>query len=127
MAVEPAADLGPSRGPWVQLAQVRQAFADEVRVQACDLALMTYATEALNMVAHGLSVAPDDEILTADHEYSEVQKTLAFAAKTRGAKVVVAEMPLPVTDAGAFADALLATDGLRPKILFLGLTSSTTV
>lgn len=126
MEAEPVAYLDPGRGQWARLARVRDGLAAELGASASDLALMTNATEALNVVAHSLPLGPGDEILTTDHEYSALDKTWAYVARARGARVVVAEVPLPLTDAGAMEEALLARMGPQTRVLFLSHIASAT-
>lgn len=126
MEAEPVAYLDPARGQWARLALVREALAVVLGAQASDLALMTNATEALNVVAHALPLAPGDEILTTDHEYAALDKTWGVVARARGAQVVVAEVPLPLTDAAAMEEALVAQMGPRTRVLFLSHITSAT-
>ena len=126
MEAEPVAYLDPARGQWARLGQVREMLAAELGARAQDLALMTNATEALNVVAHSLPLAPGDEILTTDHEYAALDMTWGQVARARGARLVVARLPLALTSAEAFAAALTGLMGPRVRVLFLSHISSAT-
>ncbi len=123
---QPVAFLDPARGLSAWMRDARVAMAGQLRVAADDIVGLKNATEGLNIVAQALSLQPGDEILTTDHEYAAMDKTWAYVARRTGAKVVPVTIPLPLTDAQAFTDALLS--GITPKtrVLFLSHITSAT-
>jgi isopenicillin-N epimerase len=123
---QPVAFLDPARGLSGWMRDARVAMAGQVGVDPDDIVGLTNATEALNIVAQSLRLEPGDEILTTDHEYAAVDKTFAYVARRSGARVVPVTIPLPLTDAHSFTEALLAGITPRTKMLFLSHITSAT-
>jgi isopenicillin-N epimerase len=123
---QPVAFLDPVRGLSGWMRDARVAMAAEIGADPDDIVGLTNATEALNIVAQSLILAPGDEILTTDHEYAALDKTWAYVARRSGAKVVPVTIPLPLTDAQSFSDAILAGITPRTRVLFLSHITSAT-
>lgn len=123
---QPVAFLEPARGHTARLQAVRQAVAAAVGAQADDLVGVSNATEGLNIAAQSLNLAPGDEVLTTDHEYGALEKTWAQVCRRAGARLVVAEVPLPLVSAQAFAAAIVAGMTARTRVLFLSHVTSAT-
>jgi isopenicillin-N epimerase len=123
---QPVAFLDSRRGLAPRLKAAREALAAELGTSDQNIAMVTNATVGLNVVAHSLALAPGDEILTTDHEYAALEKTWMVVAKRTGAKIVVAEVPLPLVSAEAFHDAIAAKFTDRTKVLFLSHITSPT-
>jgi isopenicillin-N epimerase len=123
---QPVAFLDSRRGLAKNLLVMREAMAAEFGTTADNIAAVTNATGGLNVVAQSIPLAPGDEILTTNHEYSALEKTWAFVARRTGAKIVVVEVPLPLTSAKAFHDAVVAGMTERTKVLFLSHITSPT-
>lgn len=123
---QPVAFLDPDRGYGAWLADTRSALAPLIGARPDDIVGFANATSALNAVARSLPLKPGDEILTTDHEYAALEKTWAFVANRTGARIVMAEVPLPLADAQAFADALMARMNDRTRVLFLSHITSPT-
>ena len=123
---QPVAFLDPARGLSGWLRDARVAMAGQVGVGPDSIVGLTNATEGLNIVAQSLRLAPGDEILTTDHEYAAIDKTFAYVARRSGARVVTVTIPLPLTDARAFTDTLVAGIAPRTRVLFLSHITSAT-
>ncbi len=123
---QPVAFLDPVRGLSDRMRDARGAMAGELGVGPDDIVGLTNATEALNIVAQSLDLQPGDEILTTDHEYAAIDKTWAYVARRTGARLVPVSIPLPLTDAQVFTDALLAGITPRTRVLFLSHITSAT-
>ena len=123
---QPVAFLEPARGHTARLRAVREAVAAEIGAQADDLVGMGNATEGLNIAAQSLALATGDEVLTTDHEYGALEKTWAHVCRSRGARVVVAEVPLPLVSAAQFAEAIIGKITARTRVLFLSHVTSAT-
>jgi isopenicillin-N epimerase len=123
---QPVAFLDPNRGLSGWMREARVAMAGQLGVDADDIVGLTNATEGLNIVAQSLHLQPGDEVLTTDHEYAALEKTWAYVARRSGAVVVPVTIPLPLTDAAAFTDALMAGITPRTKVLFLSHITSAT-
>ncbi|MGV8955371.1 MAG: aminotransferase class V-fold PLP-dependent enzyme [Cypionkella sp.] len=104
----------------------REALAAELGTGADNLVGLTNATLGLNIVAQSLDLKPGDQILTTDHEYSALEKTWAYVCRKTGAEVVSVSIPLPLTTADQFTNALIAGMTERTKVLFLSHITSPT-
>lgn len=123
---QPVAFLDPTRGLSARMRDARVALAGQLGVGPDDIVGLTNATEALNIVAQSLDLHPGDEILTTDHEYAAIDKTWAYVARRSGARVVPVSIPLPLTDARMFTDALMVGITPRTRVLFLSHITSAT-
>ena len=123
---QPVAFLDPARGLTAHLDASRAALATILNANPDDLALVTNATQGLNVVAQSLDLKPGDEILTTDHEYAALEKTWAHVCQMTGANVVQAKIPLPLTSEAAFTETLLAAITPRTRVLFLSHITSAT-
>lgn len=121
---QPVAFLG--RGLKEHLRPAREVLAAEIGAAPEDIAQVTNATTGLNVVLQSLPLRPGDEIVTTNHEYSALEKTLTYVARKTGARIVVIEPPLPLTSAGQFHDAIAAGFTERTKVLFLSHITSAT-
>lgn len=123
---QPVAFLDPLRGLSGWMRDARTAMAAEIGAMPDDLVGLTNATEGLNIVAQSLDLGPGDEILTTDHEYAALDKTWAYVSRRSGARVVHVTIPLPLTDAQSFTEAVLAGITPRTRVLFLSHITSAT-
>ena len=123
---QPVEFLDSRRGLATNLRVSREALAAEFGADPDDIAQVSNATSGLNIVIQSLPLQAGDEILTTNHEYNALEKTWAFVARRTGAKIVVVEVPLPLTSAKAFHDALVAGMNERTKIVFLSHITSAT-
>ncbi|HWJ73235.1 MAG TPA: aminotransferase class V-fold PLP-dependent enzyme [Kaistia sp.] len=123
---QPVEFLDSRRGLEANLRVARAALAAEVGASVDDIAQVTNATTGLNIALQSLPLKPGDEILTTNHEYNALEKTLAFVARRTGARIVVAQVPLPLTSAEAFHEAVLAGVTDRTRVLFLSHITSAT-
>lgn len=123
---QPVAFLDPDRGYAKWMAETRAALAEELGAEADDIVGCTNATHGLNVVAQSLPLREGDEILTTDHEYAALEKTWDYVARRTGARIVVAEVPLPLTEAAQFTDAVRAAMTDRTRVLFLSHITSPT-
>lgn len=109
-----------------RLKAVRQVLGEELGTDAGNLVPQVNSTAALNVVAQSLDLQPGDQILTTDHEYAALEKTWAYVARRTGAEIVVVEVPLPLTEAAQFTDAILSGFTERTRVLFLSHITSPT-
>ena len=123
---QPVAFLDPRRGLSQHMHAARAALAAELGTDADNLVGLTNATTALNIVAQSLDLRAGDEILTTDHEYAALEKTWAHVCAKTGARVVAVTVPLPLTSAEAFTEALTQAFTPRTRVLFLSHITSAT-
>jgi isopenicillin-N epimerase len=108
--------------------EARTVLADYVGAHSDDLVYITNVTVGLNTVARSLRLAPDDEVLSTDHEYGALDRTWRFICQKRGTRYVRQPVDLPVTDAEQIVEAIWAGVNSRTRVLFLShITSPTAI
>jgi isopenicillin-N epimerase len=105
---------------------VRGELGDFLGAPAQDLVFLPNATYAVNSVLRSFPFDPGDELLVTDHEYNACRNVLDFVAARAGCKVVVAEMPWPVSDPQDIVDAVLARVNARTRLLLIDHITSAT-
>ncbi len=73
-------------------AEVRQSAANYLGVQANDIALTDSTTMGTGLVINGLTIRPDQEMLTTEFDYYSTHRSLGYKATRSGASV--REIPL---------------------------------
>jgi isopenicillin-N epimerase len=123
---QPVEFLSSHRQLGENLRVARRAFAGELGTAEQNIAMVSNATTGLNIVAQSLRLGPGDEILTTDHEYAALEKTWKHVAARTGARIIEVEVPLPLTSAARFHDAVAKGFTERTKVLFLSHITSPT-
>ena len=80
-----------------KLKSARESFGQFVHAPASDIAFIPNVTVAINMVVHGLTWQPGDEILASDQEYGAIDNCLHHGEKLWGIKVNRATVPIPAS------------------------------
>ncbi len=93
---------------------------------APDLAFVGNATTGVNTVLRSLTFPPDSELLTTNHEYNACRNALDYVAERAGVRVVVAEIPFPLSDPQQITDAILAAASDRTRLALLDHVTSQT-
>lgn len=106
--------------------RVRAVLAEFLGADPDDLAFVVNATAGVNTVLRSLDFEPGDELLTTDHAYPACRNALEFTAARSGARVVVAEIPLPVNGADGVVEALVARVTPRTRLALLDHVTSPT-
>ncbi len=110
------------------LDRARQVVADFVGGSPDGLAFVRNATTGVASVVRCLepTFGPGDEIVTTSHDYNAVRQTLAFSAERTGARLVVVDVPFPLSDPDEVTEAVLAAVGPRTKLAVIDHISSPT-
>jgi isopenicillin-N epimerase len=90
------------------------------------LAFVPNATAGINAVARSLEFRPGDELLTTNHDYNACRCVLAEVARRAGARLVVAQVPLPVASAAEVVAAVLAAVTPRTRLAMVDHVTSPT-
>jgi isopenicillin-N epimerase len=123
---QPVAFLDPARGLGGWMRDARVALSQELGTDADNIVGVTNATAGLNIVARSLDLKAGDEILTSAHEYDALDKTWEYVALRTGARIKIAETPLPLTSERQFTEAILSSFTEHTKVLFLSHITSET-
>jgi len=108
------------------LEEARAALAAYLGAEAGDVAFVQNASTGVNIAARSLDLRPGDEILTTDLEYGACDLTWDRICADTGARVVRAELALPVESEDEVVDAIFALRTERTRVVFLShLTSAT--
>ena len=103
----------------------RTRLATYLGARPDDLVFVPNATTGVNVVVHSLHLQPGDEVLTTDLEYGACRATLARACAAAGARLVVAEITLPLTTEG-FVSAMTAAMTARTRLVMMSHITSPT-
>ncbi len=90
------------------------------------LAFVPNATTAVNTVLAGVELRPGDEVLVSDQEYGACINAARRVATHAGARLVVANVPFPVADAGLVVERLLGAVTPRTRLVIVSHITSTT-
>ncbi len=108
------------------LDEAKGALAKFLGTEARHLAFVDNATAAMNIVALTVPLAADDEVLLNDHEYGAVQRLWRAAAGRSGAKVVTAQIPVPVNSVDGVIEPVFAAVTPRTKLIVVSQVTSPT-
>ncbi|MBS0375378.1 MAG: aminotransferase class V-fold PLP-dependent enzyme [Proteobacteria bacterium] len=109
-----------------RLALARAALGAFLGADPDDLAFVPNATSGVNTVLRSLPFEPGDELLVTTHTYAACRKTADDLARTRGIRVVVAELPFPVASEAELIAPILASAGPRTRLALLDHVTSPT-
>jgi len=108
------------------LEDARAALAAYLGAAAGDVAFVQNASTGVNIAARSLDLRPGDEILTTSLEYGACDLTWDRICADTGARVVRAELGLPVEREDDVVEAIFALQTERTRVVFVShLTSAT--
>jgi isopenicillin-N epimerase len=90
------------------------------------LVFLPNVTTGISSVLRSLRLRPGDELLTTDHEYNAILNALDTAAEDARARVVVAQIPLPIRHPEQAVEALLAAVTPRTRVAVVSHVTSPT-
>ena len=106
--------------------ETRETIAPELGTAPENFVAVVNATFGLNVVLQSLALQPGDEILTTDHEYGALDKTLAYITNRSGARIVRAKVPLPLVSEPDFTETLVSHITPQTRVLFISHITSPT-
>lgn len=97
-------------------------------IGACpsDLVFVANATTGVNTVLRSLRFDSDAEILVTNQSYNACRNAVDFAAQSKGARVVVAPIPFPISDPAIVIERLLCAVTSRTRLLLIDHVTSQT-
>jgi isopenicillin-N epimerase len=108
------------------LAPSRARVAAFLGVAEESFGFVTNATEAMNGVLRSLEFRPGDELLTTNHVYNAVRKTMSYRARQCGAVYREARLELPVVGPDALLQSLLPHMTDRTRLIVVDQITSPT-
>jgi isopenicillin-N epimerase len=108
------------------LDQARASLAAFLGAAPEHLVFVSNATAGVNSVLRSLRFSPGDELLTTDHRYNACKNALLFVAGLSGARVVEAQVPVPVPGPERVVEAVMACVTPRTRLALLDHVTSPT-
>ncbi|MFC2144365.1 aminotransferase class V-fold PLP-dependent enzyme [Acidobacteriota bacterium] len=109
-----------------ELDQARAVLAGFLGARTDDLVFVVNATTGVNSVLRSLQLERGDQLLVTDHEYNACRNAIDAVAADRGAEVVVASIPFPLSGEGVVAEAVLEKVSPRTRVLLIDHVTSQT-
>ncbi len=108
--------------------RAREAVGHFVGGDVAGTAFVRNASTGVASVVRSIepTLKPGDEIVTTTQAYNAVRQILEFSAARTGAKVVVAEAPFPLGDAGEVTARVMGAVGPRTRLVVVDHVSSPT-
>ncbi len=124
MEREPVRFFFREREPLLDAA--RKALARLLGAAPDDLVFVRNATEGVNAVLRSLRFAQGDELLVTDHAYNACRNVVEYVARASGARVVVAQVPMPIEAEDEAVDAILSAASDRTRLAMIDHVTSPT-
>ena len=80
----------------------------------------------MNIVAASLALHPADEVLLTSHEYGAVRRLWSRVCRNAGARLVIADLPVPLAAADSIVAAVLAKATERTRLIVVSHMTSPT-
>ncbi len=106
------------------MAEARARIADYFNALFDEIVFVTNVTTGLSRAVRSLTLRPDDEILTTDHEYGAVNRLLDFVAERTGARIVRSHVRLPYRSDDRFVEDLFADATANTRALVISHITS---
>jgi isopenicillin-N epimerase len=128
LEAEPVRFMGQVLEP--ALDKAREEAARFVGADAEGFAFVTNATMGVSTVLASLAadrhIERGDQLLTTDHAYNACRNALDLFASRARARVVVAQVPFPLADAGQVVDAVLGAVTAKTRLALIDHVTSPT-
>ncbi len=108
------------------LDETRERLAAFVGAPMEGLAFVRNATEGANAALRSIPLAPGDEVVTTNHDYNAIRNALNYICSTSGAKLVVAEVPFPLSDPNAVVVAVVSAFTEHTRVVAIDHVTSPT-
>lgn len=108
------------------LDQGRDVLADFIGADPAGLAFVPNATSGVNAVLRSLDLDKHDELLVTDQEYNACRNALDYVAQLAGAKVIVVDVPFPISSSDEVVSRILDRVTDRTRLLLVDHVTSPT-
>ncbi|HEX9160472.1 MAG TPA: aminotransferase class V-fold PLP-dependent enzyme [Thermoanaerobaculia bacterium] len=108
------------------LDQGRDVLADFIGADPAGLAFVPNATSGANAVLRSLDLDKHDELLVTDQEYNACRNALDYVAQLAGAKVIVVDVPFPISSSDEVVSRILDRVTDRTRLLLVDHVTSPT-
>ena len=108
------------------LDDARAALARFVGAHPDNLVFVPNATSGVNTVLRSLRCQPGDEWLVTNHAYTACRNAVNFAAEHAGARVVVVQIPFPISDTAIVMARVQQQTTSRTRLVLLDHVTSQT-
>ena len=108
------------------LDEARTELARFVSADPQDLVFVANATAGVNTVLRSLQFSAGDELLVTNHEYNATRNAVNYIAERAGARVVVAEVPFPLSGPDEVIEAVMEKITPRTRLAVLDHVTSQT-
>ncbi len=109
-----------------QMEAVRGKVAGLIHAESKSVLLTRNTTEGLTLVCQVLPLKEGDEIITTTLEHGGGEVGLEYLVKTRGAKLIKVELPLPPNDVGAIIQSIEKAITPRTRLMMLSHVNTIT-
>lgn len=104
----------------------RAELADFLHCDPAGLAFVPNATAGVNAVLRSLDLDRHDELLVTTHEYNACRNALDYVAGATGAKVIVADIPFPISSPQEAVARIMEKVTPRTRLLLIDHVTSQT-
>src|SRR3989475_5864093 len=101
-------------------------LAHFIQAKPDDVVFVDNATAGVNAVLRALEFGARDEILATTHTYGAVRQAIRYVCDRTGAKLIEAQITLPITDGGMLFSAVADRLSERTRLAVLDHVSSPT-
>jgi isopenicillin-N epimerase len=108
------------------LDEARHRLGEFVGADADDLVFVPNATSGVNAVLRSISIQPGDELLVTDQEYNACRNAIHYAAEKNGAKIVLINIPFPLSSPEQVVEAILDKITAKTRLLLIDHVTSPT-
>jgi isopenicillin-N epimerase len=109
-----------------RLEPARAQLARFIGARKQDVVFVTNATSGVNAVLRSFPLERGDELLTTDHDYNACHNVLKEVARERGAQLVTATVPFPITNPDQVIEAILQRVTRRTRLAMIDHVTSPT-
>jgi len=109
-----------------ELDQARTVLAGFLGARTDDLAFVVNASTGVNTILRSLELERGDQLLVTDHEYNACRNAIDAVAEERGAEVVVASIPFPLSSESEVVEVVLEKVTPKTRLLLIDHVTSQT-